>query len=647
MTASVPTRNKRFRVGLSFSGSVRSTVNAVADELAQVFTTEAILYDKYHEAEFARGDLALYLPPLYREQCDLIVAIVDPSYLEKDWTGLEWRAIYSLFKSKQFDQVMLLSLGTSSGTGLFDLDGPANIFGRSPQDIAILILERLAINEGLTRTYYTSQRTSWQLDQIEAQDSKRAVSRIADELSHELSTAISERSGRSRRRSLLAVARKIEGTTASSVKLLELRITAWKRILLESRFHNEYKSAIEQLQAAFDSALQKPSSKDEKWHVVRVICETAVDITQTAPTAIELNKLVSQITTAIKELSSLLGLHPTVDHSPSRHSELLATRSKCKRALATLLSRRSHRTQQSVNQLKALRAAALQDATRCAALIQSEFTLFEKALALLANASSANSESAKEAFAILQDLAGDARNVLATYEYVRQLNFRHHHVSAIKFFYPIVDHEQDKRRFHANLGQFARSIIGLHYSGTNAELATAAAVQAINWLQEAISVGHHRATEIVHFCYMMAIAGYPIEKFVAPLQEIRNGDAVDWNVIAQLAFHAAAGEETLREALLLGLEDAGVWGRMGTLYVHFARDSEQAIVFYDQAIRLEPGNPVYHYNRARVLTHGLKKYPEAKQSLNQVRRLAKNSWGWFKANEPEIAKLEAEIWGLQ
>jgi hypothetical protein len=71
---------KRFRIAFSFAGEKRDFVAKVAAILAQRFTKAAILYDKFHEAEFARYDLGVYLPGLYRDQSDLVVAMLCKDY---------------------------------------------------------------------------------------------------------------------------------------------------------------------------------------------------------------------------------------------------------------------------------------------------------------------------------------------------------------------------------------------------------------------------------------------------------------------------------------------------------------------------------------------------------------------------------------
>lgn len=73
---------KRFRIAFSCAGEKRNFVSQVAAILANRFEESAILYDKYHEAGFARSDLGIYLPELYHKRCDLIVVVVCQHYGE-------------------------------------------------------------------------------------------------------------------------------------------------------------------------------------------------------------------------------------------------------------------------------------------------------------------------------------------------------------------------------------------------------------------------------------------------------------------------------------------------------------------------------------------------------------------------------------
>lgn len=98
---------KRFRIAFSFAGEKRDFVSKVAEILANKFTPEEILYDKYHEVEFARSDLSIYLPNLYNRDSDLIVAVICPNYDKKEWTGLEWLGIHDLLQQRRTEEVLL------------------------------------------------------------------------------------------------------------------------------------------------------------------------------------------------------------------------------------------------------------------------------------------------------------------------------------------------------------------------------------------------------------------------------------------------------------------------------------------------------------------------------------------------------------
>ena len=100
-------RMKRFRIAFSFAGEKRDFVSRVAGILAKQFGEDKILYDKFHEAEFARYDLGIYLPKLYHEQSDLVVAVLCPNYDQKIWTGWEWMAIYAQLTKKEGTNIML------------------------------------------------------------------------------------------------------------------------------------------------------------------------------------------------------------------------------------------------------------------------------------------------------------------------------------------------------------------------------------------------------------------------------------------------------------------------------------------------------------------------------------------------------------
>ena len=149
------TTSKRFRIAFSFAGEKREFVEKVARILADRFGEDRILYDKFHEAEFARNDLGIYLPNLYNRDTDLVVVVVCPNYDVKEWTGLEWLAIHDLLQQRHRDEVMLCRFDHAHVDGLFRGAGFIELDHKTPEQFAKLILERLAINESKPKDHYT------------------------------------------------------------------------------------------------------------------------------------------------------------------------------------------------------------------------------------------------------------------------------------------------------------------------------------------------------------------------------------------------------------------------------------------------------------------------------------------------------------
>jgi hypothetical protein len=140
---------KRFRVAFSFAGEKRAYVAEVANILSQSFSQAAILYDKYHEPEFARSDLGLYLPGLYHDESDLVVVVVCPDYEPQEWCGLEWKAIFDLLKKRKDSEVMLCRFDHATVKGLYEIAGFMELDDKTPRQTATGILYRLALVDGV------------------------------------------------------------------------------------------------------------------------------------------------------------------------------------------------------------------------------------------------------------------------------------------------------------------------------------------------------------------------------------------------------------------------------------------------------------------------------------------------------------------
>lgn len=135
--------SSRFAIALSFPGERRDFVEHVASCLAGQVGQERVLYDKYHEAEFARINLDTHLQQLYHDESELIVVFLCSDYDKKEWCGLEWRAIRDLLKGPRKADVMLLRFDDATIPGLYSIDGYISIGDRPSAEISDLILQRL------------------------------------------------------------------------------------------------------------------------------------------------------------------------------------------------------------------------------------------------------------------------------------------------------------------------------------------------------------------------------------------------------------------------------------------------------------------------------------------------------------------------
>ena len=136
----------RFSVALSFAGEYREKyVKPIAYGLVREFgSKKKILYDKFHEGDFAIIGLNPHLPELYRTKSDLIVVFIGEHYNKKAWCIAEWRAILDFLSCpKNKWRVMLLKVDDGHVDGVYDtLDGPLDIREKDTEFIVALIMER-------------------------------------------------------------------------------------------------------------------------------------------------------------------------------------------------------------------------------------------------------------------------------------------------------------------------------------------------------------------------------------------------------------------------------------------------------------------------------------------------------------------------
>lgn len=84
------------------------------------------------------------LQRFYAEDSDLVVVFICGEYAEKEWCGLEWRAVRDLMKSKsrRDEDVMFLRFDDKPLEGLLSIDGYIDISKRSEREVTDSIIRR-------------------------------------------------------------------------------------------------------------------------------------------------------------------------------------------------------------------------------------------------------------------------------------------------------------------------------------------------------------------------------------------------------------------------------------------------------------------------------------------------------------------------
>jgi hypothetical protein len=140
----------RFKVALSFPGERRRYVSAVAAELKRRLPRGSVFYDKDFMAQLARPNLDTLLQKIYLENSDLIVVFLSAEYDQKQWCGLEWRAIRELIKKKSDHAIMLMRFDQGTIQGSLSIDGYVDLEEYTPIEAAQMIVERVRLGELLS-----------------------------------------------------------------------------------------------------------------------------------------------------------------------------------------------------------------------------------------------------------------------------------------------------------------------------------------------------------------------------------------------------------------------------------------------------------------------------------------------------------------
>lgn len=136
-----------FKIAFSFPGEKRYYVSEVANLLRQELGKDQMFYDYDYQSQLARPNLDTMLQNIYRNNSALIVVFLCEEYSQKQWCGLEWRAIRDIIKSKENEKVMFVRFDEAEIEGVFSIDGCIDANQYSTEDVSKFILERAMLLE--------------------------------------------------------------------------------------------------------------------------------------------------------------------------------------------------------------------------------------------------------------------------------------------------------------------------------------------------------------------------------------------------------------------------------------------------------------------------------------------------------------------
>jgi hypothetical protein len=138
----------KFKVALSFPGEKRDYVSAVVKTLKEkIGKKDQIFYDFDYTSQLAKPNLDTLLQNIYRNNAELIVVFLCNEYDEKQWCGLEFRAIRDIIKEKDNNKIMFIRFDNAEIEGIFSIDGYIDATLFEEKKVAGFIFERMELSE--------------------------------------------------------------------------------------------------------------------------------------------------------------------------------------------------------------------------------------------------------------------------------------------------------------------------------------------------------------------------------------------------------------------------------------------------------------------------------------------------------------------
>lgn len=135
----------KFKVALSFPGEKREYVSKIVELIWPELDKDSMFYDFDYQSQLAKPSIDTVLQNIYRDNAELIVVFLCAEYVQKEYCGLEFRAIRDIIQAKEFDRIMYVRFNDAKVDGVLSIDGYIDANKFSEVEVSKFILERLSL----------------------------------------------------------------------------------------------------------------------------------------------------------------------------------------------------------------------------------------------------------------------------------------------------------------------------------------------------------------------------------------------------------------------------------------------------------------------------------------------------------------------
>ena len=211
--------------------------------------------------------------------------------------------------------------------------------------------------------------------------------------------------------------------------------------------------------------------------------------------------------------------------------------------------------------------------------------------------------------------------------------------------------ETNRRRFLYNSYYLAESTIKMFYSHYPDTIISDYLSKSDILLNEAILAGYSDSRIITDLAFIKAAKG-EISVAAHILKTLKTGSTsyFDWNDIVEEIKQFKDSNDLFIKGFALGIDEAGIWNKLGTFAVDFLNDIDLGLKMYKFALKLNSSNPIVLTNIARTLlktTLDETTLSDAEHYITQASNFSTFRFQWWRQVRSEVDNAKNKITKLK